>query len=414
MASNAVNAKSFINYVVSLLKYRSDGTALSSANKQQAYNFLSEGISNPSIAININTAQAILNKLRTVIGQTTKTISISKGTGESILSVNSAKQIVSVMLPTDIRNRFTTFNKIWNSTDATSSNAGNYLISPFVRVDASSAQILTISGTLIGGGGGGSGAIGGDGDKNASYTVVSGAGGKGEDSYIEINGTRVATVSGGGGGSSLSQKAGGNPSFAVNGNNGNAGSRSSISINISPKDRILIYGGCGGGGGAGCSATAGGTTGGKTWYGGSGDGKNGGSAVATANEWSGEDGVFNGAGGGGGGLAIITSTGVGEVGSSGRGPSSYGWMSGPSGTIGAYNNPMSGTTLYGGWGAFTDNCKQNTSPPRTLGIGGNGGKAQITTDVSVWACGGYGGNRGGFIIDSACSGANALMAITYK
>ena len=124
---------------------------------------------------------------------------------------------------------------------------------------------MTLVGTLIGGGGGGSGAIAGDGDKNASYTVVSGAGADGQTSAIYIDNVAVVTSAGGAGGVGVSRKVGGNPSFADSGNKGGDGQQVSVVKTVSKGQELLISPGYGGGGGGGCSATAGGTTGSQTF-----------------------------------------------------------------------------------------------------------------------------------------------------
>ena len=251
MASNAVNAKSFANYIVSLCTY-CDGTALSSANKTQLYNYLIEDFTNVNIAINIKTALAIINKLMYYMTGTNQTISISNGNMGSLLSINSAKQLVDKAFPysNGYRAKFITLNK-WHST--TTINAYNSINWTLYMPAASSFGSPLLSGTLYGGGGGGSGAVTGDGDKNASFTLNSGKGASGGTSKL-THGSYTKEATGGAGGASVTTgKVGGNPQVKKEGNQGAAGNTQPISVNITRKTALTITIGYGGGGGGGVS-----------------------------------------------------------------------------------------------------------------------------------------------------------------
>lgn len=395
--SQAVNATSFAKYIASCCRYIGN-TALNSQHQTDVTNFLLEGIAYPKAAINIRTAIRMINRLRTKL----KLSTVSEGSNRQILSVNTAKILISTYLPTSDIDSFTTFMKYYG----TAGKGGAAAVGRFIRIAPTTASYVLLDYTLIGGGGGGSGAICGDGDKNASYTVTSGRGGKGGESRISLNGLIKAKAAGGNGGSAVSKKVGGNPSLAQNGNSGTVGKTLTGNLSIPAVAEILIAigGGGGGGGGAGCSA--GGSTGSKTFtagYGGnattfygtttSNIGGKGGSSSSTVNEWSNDDGVFAG-GGGGGGIA---------------GPKGTNSYSDNANRCGTKTSAASGDTYLGGRGGYCASGGANTTNSRDYGAGGNGGKAGIQTDVWCAANGGNGGNGGGFKISSNSTAANILM-----
>lgn len=393
--SQAVNATSFAKYIASCCRYIGN-TALSSQHQTDVSNFLLEDITYPSAAISIKTARKMLNKLKVKLELPT----ISEGSNQQILNVNTAKALISIYLPTSSIDSFTTFMNYYG----TAGKGGAAAVGRFIRIAPTTASAVSLSFTLIGGGGGGSGAICGDGDKNASYTVKSGQGGKGgESKIISNNGSFVA--SGGNGGSAVSKKVGGNPSLAQNGNSGTVGKTLTGNLSIPAVAEILIAigGGGGGGGGAGCSA--GGSTGSKTFTGAnggnattfsgtvtSGIGGKGGNSSSTVNEWYKDDGVFAGAGGGGG---IVGANGIGSY-------------SDNANRCGTKTPAASGDTYLGGRGGYCASGGANTTNSTAFGAGGNGGKAGIQTDVWCAANGGNGGNGGGFKV-SGGTGANTLM-----
>lgn len=393
--SQAVNATSFAKYIASCCRYIGN-TALSSQHQTDVSNFLLEDITYPSAAISIKTARKMLNKLKVKLELPT----ISEGSNQQILNVNTAKALISIYLPTSSIDSFTTFMNYYG----TAGKGGAAAVGRFIRIAPTTASAVSLSFTLIGGGGGGSGAICGDGDKNASYTVKSGQGGKGgESKIISNNGSFVA--SGGNGGSAVSKKVGGNPSLAQNGNSGTVGKTLTGNLSIPAVAEILIAigGGGGGGGGAGCSA--GGSTGSKTFTGAnggnattfsgtvtSGIGGKGGNSSSTVNEWYKDDGVFAGAGGGGG---IVGANGTGSY-------------SDNANRCGTKTPAASGDTYLGGRGGYCASGGANTTNSTAFGAGGNGGKAGIQTDVWCAANGGNGGNGGGFKV-SGGTGANTLM-----
>lgn len=394
--SQAVNATSFAKYIASCCRYIGN-TALSSQHQTDVTNFLLEDIAYPSAAINIKTAIRMINKLRTKL----KLSTIQKSSNQQILSVNTAKILISTYLPTSDIDSFTTFMKYYG----TDGKGGAAAVGRFIRIAPTTAYLYSLSYSLIGGGGGGSGAICGDGDKNASYTVTSGRGGKGGESRIILNGLIKAKAAGGNGGSAVSKKVGGNPSLAQNGNRGNGGTTVNDQLRIPAVAEILIAigGGGGGGGGAGCSA--GGSTGSKTFTGATGGnattfygtttsriGGKGGNSSSAGNEWSKDDGVFAGGGGGGGIVGAI-------------GRNRY---SDNANRCGTKTSAASGGTYLGGRGGYCASGGANTTNSTTFGAGGYGGKAGIQTDVWCAANGGNGGNGGGFKISNS-DGANILM-----
>lgn len=395
--SQAVNATSFAKYIASCCRYIGKA-ALNSQHQTDVTKFLLEGIAYPKAAINIRTAIRMINRLRTKL----KLSTISEGSNRQILSVNTAKILISTYLPTSDIDSFTTFMKYYG----TAGKGGAAAVGRFIRIAPTTASTVSLSYTLIGGGGGGSGAICGDGDKNASYTVKSGAGGKGGESRISLNGSIVTKAAGGNGGSAVSKKVGGNPSLATNGNLGNAGTRVNDTLSIPAVAEILIAigGGGGGGGGAGCSA--GGSTGSKTFTAVTGGnaktfdgtttsniGGKGGTCSSTVNEWSNDDGVFAGGGGGGG---IVGAIGINRY-------------SDNANRCGTKTSAASGDTYLGGRGGYCASGGANSTNITTFGSGGRGGKAGIQTDVWCAANGGNGGNGGGFKISSNSTAANILM-----
>lgn len=393
--SQAVNATSFAKYIASCCRYIGNA-ALTSLHQTYVSNFLLEDITSPSAAISIKTATKIINKLRTKL----KLSTISESSNQQILSINTAKALISTYLPTSDIDSFTTFKKYYSG-----GKGGAAAVGRFIRIAPTTASTVSLNYVLTGGGGGGSGAICGDGDKNASYTVKSGAGGKGGESRISLNGSIKKTAAGGSGGGAVSKKVGGNPSLAQNGNSGSTGTTVTGTLSIPAVAEILIAigGGGGGGGGAGCSA--GGSTGSKTFTGAnggnattfdgtvtSGIGGKGGNSSSTVNEWYKDDGVFAGAGGGGG---IVGAKGTGSY-------------SDNANRCGTKTPAASGDTYLGGRGGYCASGGANPANTTNFGAGGKSGKAGIQTDVWCAANGGNGGNGGGFSASSG-SGADALM-----
>lgn len=389
--SRGVNATSFVNYIASQSTYYT-GDSLSEDHQTQLKDFLLEGIANPSALLNIEAAVNIVNSLRTRVSAD----AIDNSYTSDALSEETAKQIVSKFLPDTIIGQFVdhTFYHVSNA------QLGIFLSRKFIRIAASTAPTVYLEGVLCGGDGGGSGAIAGDGDKNASYTVVSGAGGDGGASriYVEdsistyattepVGGedTGIITAYGGAGGASISKKAGGNPSFATAGNNGTLATPVDIKITVQYDTVIKVCIGAGGGGGAGSAASAGGTTGSKTFTGNSGadggtfdpftsagiPGGVGGSAVTAANEWHSDDGVFSGGGGGGGGFGSNNSY----------------WLYDDVGRCGTLVAGSNSTAYKGG----IPSTMSKTAPSSTSSAGGTAG---ITTDTNCQANGGNGGNAG--------------------
>ena len=388
--SKAINAKSFCNYIVSVCKYF-DGTALSSDNQTQLYNYLIEGVT-PSTLLNIRTALAILNRIYNLMTDSNKSVTVSNGTLSSALSYNSAKALVDVVLTSSYRTKFCRLNQIYDDTG--NLNSYNYMTWKFYLPAASSFTSPQLIGVLVGGGGGGSGAFAGDGDKNASYTLITGAGASGSTSTIQIGSTTYTSTGGPGGNSRSSGKVGGNPTVSAPGFDGTNGSVLNINITIPRKTLLSIIPGNGGGGGGGCAATAGGTTGTVTFTANSGSGTSGGAGKSGANEWAGDDDTFGGGGGGGG------ATGSGAT-SQYQGP----WRQSQ---VYVTQNGLNDSGGKGGLGGCT-NIGNAETQPNTIGAGGYKGPVYFTTDVSAVANGGNGGNSGGFVLNASCSAASTLF-----
>lgn len=387
MASQAVNAKSFANYIVSLCSYR-NGSALSTANKTQLYNYLTEGFSNPQTLINIKTALAMLNRIVSLVSGTKATITTAN-TGAS-LSVNTAKALVDKVFNTSYRKNFITLTQLFPSRTITTDNTLQWSL---YLPAATSFGSPTLKGTLYGGGGGASGAYAGDGDKNASYTITSGAGASGTASTITLNGSSKATANGGSGGAAVSVKVGGNPTAQSAGNAGSQGATTSVSFSVTRKVPLVITPGNGGGGGGGIGCSAGGTTGAVSLSANAGSGTTGGKGKGDVNEWSGEDHTFGGGGGGGG-----------RSGSGGAYSYSGPW----SGKVTVCQNGSSASNGVGGLGGST-NLGANNANQTLLGYPGNAAAVFFSTDEAAVANGGNGGNCGGFVVDSSCAAANALF-----
>ncbi|MBQ3213969.1 MAG: hypothetical protein IJB10_03060 [Clostridia bacterium] len=421
--SQAINASSFARYIASTLSYLPTSTdnnliSLSDADKNKVIGFLLDGVSNVQLALNIKSANNMINKLRKMIALEPASLAISSTLQRKLLSSETAKQLLDKQLPSEKRCYFSNFRTLL-------SNPYLYGNLRWVRIDNPSAEAQTLTGTLVGGGGGGSGGITGDGDKNASYTVKSGAGASGGTSYFYVNNEIKASAIGGAGGNPKSEKAYENPVMRQDGNNGTAGSSTSVNVTISPNDIVYIVSGYGGGGGGGCAATAGGTTGSKTYTASSGNCENGGNHRLGANEWTGDDSIF--AGGGGGGSAsyslaedesitidnnsyLLEDLLVGYL--SGKGGSSN--HSGPSGQVGTKYYGANGGSVSigaGGLGGYASSGYAQPAASQSFGSGGSAGKAKNNADVVNWANGGNGGTRGGFTVNSDCTALDCLMAV---
>ena len=394
MASQAINAKSFCNYVVSLCTYL-NGTALSSANKTQLYNYLIEGIT-PSTAINIKTALAILNKINTYASSAIS-ISVSGGTLSSILSLNTAKALINKAFPSGNRSKFCTLNLIYDNTG--NLNTYNYMRFIFYLV-APSSDTYTLKGTLVGGGGGGSGGQAHDGDKNSNFRTKGGGGGKGGISSIYLNGQSTYATDGGAGAAAWDAgPSGGNPSWANTGSAGTDGTTMAVNMSIKKLQELKITPGYGGGGGGGFGCSASNSTDYRTWavneQGVNATEAKGGNG-AERNSFINDDHVMGGGGGEGGHGYGYSSTGIGSSNYSGP-------QHGGSTTEASYQS--GGIGGKGGYAGSTANDDQ----PATLGAGGKPGKAKNGTDTYTCANGGNGGNSGGFIIDTTGNAASALF-----
>lgn len=385
MASQAINAKSFCNYVVSLCKYF-NGSALSSNNKTQLYNYLIEGI-NASQLINIKTALAILNKINKYASSSIS-ISVSNGSLTSALSYNTAKALVEKALPSKNRTKFCTLNLIYDNTGKL--NSYNYMKYKFFVCSKNNTE-YQLKGYIKGAGGGGSGGSSGDNGKR-NVTTIGGAGYKGGDTQLKYEKPTgedyTYTATGGAGAGQNSQYHSGNSPYCSDGRAGSNGTQSSIDISIVSKSIIKIlpgYGGSGGGGAASkidwdgtiaaenASATKGG---------------NG----AASNSWSGEDYTHAGGGGAGFGCSIGSNK----------------W-SGPSG---GGTRATTSSNGIGGRGGYTD--INNYTQSATIGLGGYGGLAEYQDDVRCNANGGNAGNNGSFVLDTSCSATSILLICTQE
>lgn len=394
--SSALNLRSFIELVVEKFK-KNDGEFLNDAHKKQLRDYLLYGISTANLnkLINYTTAYDVyrkINKLRGVSSSASYTASKYK----VAVSDASARCFIDKVFKS-LYSYFYEFQE-FDTEDLSDYNV--YFVGP-------PTQSFTFRGTLYGGGGGGSGAISGDGDKNASYTVIGGNGAAGTSTTITI-GSESYTAQGGEGGVGPSQKVGGNPTFATAGKNGSNGKTLGFYIVVYGGDKVHIdIVGLGGGGGGACVASAGGTTGGVTYTGGHASGTAGGNATIGANEWSDADYIF---GGGGGCGANLQGYNDGEPG-----------VSGSLGPVTAFSS--SSTSIYdgdeadysstGGQGGYLYNYDDINHQPyqsSTPGLGGTGGTAKNATDVYNLANGGNGGNAGGFVVDTTCEAATALCA----
>lgn len=388
MASQAVNLKSFVNYVVSLCTYF-DGSALSSDNKTQLFDYLTEGVSNTSVAINVETGLAVLNKLNEQMRSSTKTVTVTNGSLSSLLSINSAKSLVDKAFATEDRSRFMTPAKVFNSTTL---NYYNRIPWTIRMVAKSTFTNNVLTGTLYGGGGGGSGGVSGDGGKGSNFTVTSGAGANGGTSWISYEASNIATASGGKGGSSVSKTASGDVSISESGKAGESSTPVKVNLTVAKNANLSINPAYGGGGGGACTARYSGS---KTYTGNSATTVVGVSGYAGDNSWSGEDYTFAGGGGEGGKGTGYSGMGYGSNSAGGAGaPTTY-----------SATNQSNGV---GGRGGYTSNTSQ-PAQPATMGAGGYGGTASYSNNV--WDCsnGGNGGNAGGFVADASCSAYNTLF-----
>ena len=401
--SEAINAKSFCNYIVSKCKYF-DNTEFSSENKTQLYDFLMEGLeSNPSQLININTGFRILNKLYKVLAFTSSNLSPAPSVQASIsaLSYNTAKELLDTYIPesTGYRSKFCRLNQIYES--AGNLNSYNFMYFNFYLVAKSSFTSPSLAGILIGGGGGGSGGQSHDGDKNSNFYTKGGGGAKGGDSQISIDGTVKYTAQGGNGAAAWDAgPCGGNPDWHAHGSAGTAGSQTAVSINIPINSTLQIYPGYGGGGGGGFGCSCSNSNDYRSWavdtWGVNAVQCKGGNG-AERSTFTGEDEVFGGGGGEGGHGTRYSTTGIGS--SNGSGPANWG-------TRRAATYQSNGK---GGKGGYTDGGGGNDDQPNTLGAAGYGGKGRNQVNDSSVGNGGNGGNCGGFKISSSCTASTALF-----
>ena len=393
--SQAINAKSFCNYIVSLCTYF-NGTSLSLDNQTQLYNYLIEGCI-PSQLINIRTALAICNRVYYLMTGSLRSVSVSGGSLDSSLSYNSAKTLVDVVFPVSsgLRSKFCRLDQIYSTTNMFGDY--NYMYWEFYLPATSS---YSLKGTLIGGGGGGSGGQSHDGDKNSNYYTRAGGGANGGSSTLVHNGTTITASGGSGAGAWDAGPCGGNPNWSAGGSNGSNGSSQAVEIMVvksslsSLKPLTISPGfGGGGGGGFGCSASNSNDYRSSAVNASECRGSNG----NERNSWVNDDEVFGGGGGEGGHGTGYTNTGIGSNAASG--PANWG-------TRVSASYQSSGR---GGRGGYTTGVGANTAQPNTLGAGGYFGKARNQVDESSAANGGNGGNAGGFVIDSSGSAQSALF-----
>lgn len=400
--SEAVNASSFARYIVSVCTY-TDGSELSTDNKNQLYNYLIEDfrVIGENVALNINTALTVINRLYNIITGSVKDITVSDNTLQSILSVNTARKLVDIYFPVSegVRAEFTKPSLLYGSSELTADNCSEKKLY--------SVTDNIFAGTLHGGGGGGGGGLAGDGDKNSNYYGASGKGAAGGKSTISLLNTetldfdiKAEAAGGAAGGNRTLGNTGGDPgSVERPGNAGGAGATTEVSIEIVRGDTIKISPGYGGGGGGGIGIS---TNNGSSYSASNGSEAKGGDGKE-ANSFTGDDQCFGGGGGEGGHGVGYTTTGIGANKESG--PNHQSWFDASYQSNGVGGN--------GGWSNCTDDAgnKANANQPTTIGAGGNGGRGKNWVDEVTHGNGGNGGNAGGFVINSDCDAYEALFII---
>lgn len=382
MASEAINATSFISYITRLCTYY-DGTALSEDHQNQLYFYLCQGEWLDS-CLSIKEGMRILNKLIYLMTGSNKTVTITDGSDQnSALSLNTAKQLVDLKFTADLRKKFTTLAKWYPSTTF---NSYNYKTQTFYLPSKSS---VSLSGTIYGGGGGGQGGYTNGGDKGANYYTIAGRGAAGGTTTVKINGSQVGSASGGAISSTYTAgPSGGNPNWTRNGAAGNAGGNGTVnSATWNPSTSLVITPGNGGGGGGGIGITL--NTDG-TYQASNGSGTTGGKGYAKCS-FSDDQALGCGGGAGGGG-------------------STYGAYVNALGTqhVTPYNAEAR-TDGRGGRGGYSSGVSRNTIQPNTMGSAGYGGTAKRSDDTWDSANGGNGGNKGGFVVSASCTAANVLI-----
>lgn len=395
--SRAVNYNSFIKGLINRCRYV-NGNALSKEDKQKIFDYILYNYSyfipsNIHSAITIKSAKIILG----LFTDRTDVLSYKTEIGEYVLSLNSARKLLSNLNEEELK----VFAKIGDIYGTYEFNNWNYAEQKFYYIDK--PEIISLKGTLIGGGGGGSGGLCGDNGKvNGTITVP--AGDNGWYTRILINKTLSekadASAHAGVGGAENKQYHEGNAPYEKAGKDGVNGARVSIDLPVYRGQYIHIVNGYGGSGSGGAAVKVNSNF---NYTSGAPSGYNGGAGLER-NSWVGEDACCGGGGGAGGIKYIDYHMITGNPGADAH--------SGPSGQLGAWNKATSWNKGRGGRGGWNNNMAWSSNAgsgnpgqpeqPNTIGAGGYKGRTAYRDDERVMASGGNAGNTGGFVVDDSC------------
>ncbi len=396
MSSSAINLKSFVNKIVSSLKYI-NGSSLSATHQSAVSSILlGTNTGEQSKLLNVRSAIEVINRLRRLAGKTANfTLTNASTYGSYAVSVNTAKSIIAKEDLSQSNYKFTYLNLYHNTTTANSNNA---------NAQYRALQSGTIVGTLYGGGSGGKGAWACSNGKNGGgNTITVGSTGAGGISYVytkTLTGalTQTSSASGGDsvGASSVSTSNGSATTQYLacgNGADGNSGKTASSSFSVNSSTGFRFVFGAGGGGSGGSSFNCDSQTS-ISSVSGNASGSNG-SSPAQNNQWTAHATTWA-SGGGGGAPSGSTNTSIATSGSS------FGY--------GTVTSATSASATQAGNPARTSTVN-SMSANTTIGQGGAGGKSsafgnkdsysgQVNGGGELVATGGQGGMRGGFKVTS--------------
>lgn len=361
--SEAVNLNSFLRGIESRINSVSLNTINISLSAVKKLTGIPAAFTDTQQAISVYFAKRMLNNLRLYLGYSGVNITYDY----QALSLNTARSLLDKWLPKNIR-----VHVQRAGSTSTTLGAPFYQEKKYLILNTGNNSSTSVAFSYRGGQGGGSGALACDGDKNAKYTVKSGAGSPGETTWFELNNTRY-TAQGGSGGSSRSLTVSANPSEGTWGYNGSSGSAISKTFTIQDFTIFKGYVGKGGDGGAGVAISQGNS---NTYNYSS--NKTGVTSVGWTNEH-----YFGGGGGAGGNTGHQYSNSVYNY-------SGATYKPGTSSTT----NFISSTSRSGGRGGY---CS-NVSVSSTSGTGGQYYQAENNTHC---ATGGSGGASGYIAINAS-------------
>lgn len=245
--SEAVNLYSFLKGIESRINSVSINTLDISLSAVKKLTGIPASFTDTRQAISIYFAKRMLNNLRLYLGYSGVNITYD----HQALSLNTARSLLDKWLPENIR-----VHVQQAGSSSTTYGAPLYQEKKYLILNMYENSSTSVAFSYRGGQGGGSGALACDGDKNAKYTVKSGAGSSGEATWFELDNTRY-TAQGGNGGSSRSITVGANPNTGASGAGGATPTIRNRTITVKDFTTFKGYVGKGGDGGAGVAISQG-------------------------------------------------------------------------------------------------------------------------------------------------------------